>query len=73
MMKVANKKLPKLSKIELGLVSGIALVVGVMIYLTFITHGPAIRLTLASTAIHNQQKSSFSMKLYAIFCCKLFA
>lgn len=46
MMKVANKKLPKLSKIELGLVSGITLVVGVMIYLTFITHGPAIRLTL---------------------------
>ena len=39
-------KLPKLDKIELGLVSRITLVVGVMIYMTFITHGPAIRLTL---------------------------
>ena len=46
MMKLANKKLTKLDKIELGLVSGIALVVGVMIYLIFAIQGPAFRLTL---------------------------
>jgi uncharacterized protein YjeT (DUF2065 family) len=35
MMKLANKKVSKLGKVELGLVGGIAIVVGVMLYLIF--------------------------------------
>jgi hypothetical protein len=34
-MKLANKKLPKLGKIELGLIGGIIIVSGIMIYLIF--------------------------------------
>ena len=44
MMRLA--KLPKLDKIELGLVVGITLVVGIMIYLILSIQGPAVRLTL---------------------------
>jgi len=35
MMKLADKKLPKIGKIELGLVGGISIVVGIMVYLIF--------------------------------------
>jgi hypothetical protein len=45
-MKLANKKLPKIGRVELGLVGGITLVVGILIYLIFAINGPAIRLTL---------------------------
>jgi hypothetical protein len=43
-MKIA--KLPKLGKVELGLVGGVTLVVGIMIYLIFAIQGPAIHLTI---------------------------
>jgi hypothetical protein len=46
MMKLANKKLHKLGKVELGLIGRITIVAGIMIYLIFVVQGPAIRLTL---------------------------
>jgi len=56
-------KLPKLGKIELGLVGGITLVLGIMIYLILSIQGPAIRLTLVYAPILDQHTSSFNMKL----------